>query len=658
MSNIYKPQLNYVVPQSQAQLTRPMTLQPTATERLIGQGLKGLEEVATIAAKEYVRIKSTEVADSLNQFKSDLAREKIRFTEENKGKNALDAEQHFANYARQKAQEYGKDFEGQFRDSFNQDAAATSLNFADQGAAYASQERQAWKQSVLKGDLTEFQNTIAQNFKDVDYINHQTSAIKQRIQEENLGMDVSAELAKIDKASVATQIDGYLSEGNIKVASTIFKANRGALGDDVFTYSQKIKNAQEALERRAEANRNKAVRSILKGYKDAEYAAQYQGDISGLNTIYQQLKAVGADLEASQIKSESDMYRYANEARITALDSDLRVLSQNVAELTQDLAANYNKMTTQEHKKKSAALEVSSKILNSRVSLLKEDPANAADVDPRVVYPDDATGEDRAAIRIEYQKSNYVPQAVQKVLTKQESAQLGSQFNNASTEQKVALLFGEGGVMEQYGRYAGKAVSEMGVDPLSQGMINRAWKDPYKMTQVKAFFALKDIDDKEIPKAPTGTVKAQDLLSDSELYQSYMSMAATTYSPEAIEAAKQMENLTDKALRLGWEPDRVLDMFDKGVTIINDTNMNIVLEDQIDADELEDSLNDYASSNLNDFISQQFTKDYQREDNVNRLLETGIWVNAPDGNGYVMVDPTTGSPVINMAGEYFTYGGE
>lgn len=203
---------------------------------------------------------TTRVSQSLLAMQKELSAERDRYMAENQGQNAIEAGQHFEKFARETAQKYFQEggFSGRFAEMFNKQAAGTTLHFTEQGQAYGRQQKAAWEESVLTGEIEDFQNLAAQNYNNPELIEFNRSALRERIENMRPGMDNRALLSRIDEGAAESIISGYLSHDDIKGARGALNEYRGLLGDKVNAVELQIRNRADALEAKARAEAERA----------------------------------------------------------------------------------------------------------------------------------------------------------------------------------------------------------------------------------------------------------------------------------------------------------------------------------------------------------------------------------------------------------------
>lgn len=232
----------------------------TAENQLAGTVLEAGKALTNVAIKEYVSTETTRVSQSLLAMQKELSAERDRYMAENQGQNAIEASQHFEKFARETAQKYFQEggFSGRFAEMFNKQAAGTALHFTEQGQAYGRQQKAAWEESVLTGEIEDFQNLAAQNYNNPELIEFNRSALRERIENMRPGMDNRALLSRIDEGAAESIISGYLSHDDIKGARGALNEYRGLLGDKVNAVELQIRNRADALEAKAQAEAERA----------------------------------------------------------------------------------------------------------------------------------------------------------------------------------------------------------------------------------------------------------------------------------------------------------------------------------------------------------------------------------------------------------------
>ena len=238
----------------------------TAENQLAGTVLEAGKALTNVAIKEYVSTETTRVSQSLLAMQKELSAERDRYMAENQGQNAIEAGQHFEKFARETAQKYFQEggFSGRFAEMFNKQAAGTTLHFTEQGQAYGRQQKAAWEESVLTGEIEDFQNLAAQNYNNSELIEFNRSALRERIENMRPGMDNRALLSRIDEGAAESIISGYLAHDDIKGARGALNEYRGLLGDKVNAVELQIRNRADALEAKARAEAERAQREAEK----------------------------------------------------------------------------------------------------------------------------------------------------------------------------------------------------------------------------------------------------------------------------------------------------------------------------------------------------------------------------------------------------------
>ncbi len=401
----------------------------TSETRTLASLLSSGDKLVKVAAREYVKDEAARVSQSIQQMNADLSAERERYMQENKGQNAIDAGQHFEQYATELAQKYMQDgkFQGRFAEYFEKYAMGNVLHFTEQGRSYGNQQREAWNKSVLDGALSDFQNQVAQNYNNKDWIAYNLQNLEQTVEAMRPGLDNTALMNNVRKAAAQNIVEGYLANDDIAGARQALNENREFLGDKAAAAEISIRNRADALQAKAEAQRNKAGRTILKGYDDAKYKAQFMGDASDLANIASQLRSVGLSDDADAVQSEADMWKEASADVTSAANLPLPEAVSMLDDLSQQTRSTEG-MTVEQHKALSTRAKAVKQVVEARIKAFKDDPAAAADNSPNFALPDDATMEDKAAARVTYQVKNGMPTDMTKPLTKDEEEKIATGY--------------------------------------------------------------------------------------------------------------------------------------------------------------------------------------------------------------------------------------
>ena len=250
------------------------TVSGRAEDRTLAAMLQSGLKLTDIIVKEYVQNETTRVEQSLADMNAELAAERERYMRENQGQNALNAGEHFEQFAqslRDKTLADGK-FQGRFADIFMKQASGLGFNFTEQGRSYARQQRGAWYDSVKKSMVSEIMNLAAQDYDDPDKIAYQLENYKSYLATIQHGLDNRGELNKVFQNVAETRVDGYLAHNRIADARDAFEESREMLGDRANAVKVRIDAHADALRAKAK-QRQLELRAGLAGrIEDAEAA--------------------------------------------------------------------------------------------------------------------------------------------------------------------------------------------------------------------------------------------------------------------------------------------------------------------------------------------------------------------------------------------------
>ncbi len=288
------------------------TVSGRAEDRTLAAMLQSGLKLTDIAVKEYVSNETARVSQSLQQMNAELAAERERYMRENQGQNALNAGEHFENFARELAEKHMADgkFQGRFAQEFVRQAAGTALHFTEQGRSYAGQQRAAWQDSLLKGEISTFQNQVAQNYDNKDWIEFNLNNLTHRINEMRPGLDNRALLDDVRKDAAEGVIDGFLASGRVGDARGALAQYRDMLGDRANVVKVRIDARADALQTKAEAQRKKAEKAVEEAaIKDA--TNNILTGVAGYPSLEEQREAAFAHVDSIEDPDKREKVRTA-----------------------------------------------------------------------------------------------------------------------------------------------------------------------------------------------------------------------------------------------------------------------------------------------------------------------------------------------------------
>lgn len=271
----------------------------TAQDSFLADVLAAGKQLTGIAIQEYVKDETTRVSQSLLGMQQELNAERDRYMAENKGQDAIGAGQHFEQFARAAVQRRLQDdkFSGRFAEMFMKQASGAALHFTEQGQAYGRQQKSAWEESVLQGDMEEFRKLVAQNYDNQELIEFNRDALRQRIEGMRPGMDNRALFSRLDSQTAGSIIEGYLAHDNISGARGALDKYRDLLGGEVNRVEASIASHARALESRAraEAATNMVGQWLVetKGLAPEERAAELYSRLDGIADMKERAQMAG-----------------------------------------------------------------------------------------------------------------------------------------------------------------------------------------------------------------------------------------------------------------------------------------------------------------------------------------------------------------------------
>ena len=449
---------------------------------------------------------------------------------------------------------------------------------------------------------------------------------------------------KIQSGAYGRLADKYISEGNLSAARRLAGEDALWMDGEQDNLRIRITRQEDILRAQAEANRDKQARTLLSGLKDAEYAARNMGDDSRLRAIAEGLQKLGMKAEAEEVLTQADFWQANRHAADYAQRQPLPDVWRKAGELQSQLKGETD---TDIHRRLSEELKVTAKIFSERVKAYQDDPAQAAA--SSVTLPDDATPEDVARLRMENERANGVPPDALMPLTKVEAGQLATQWAALPAEQRPAFLH----ELQAYGAYAPQVMKQVGISVMEQDMAFSMLNDPQNVGGAKAVFSTMSLDEKDVPKIEVKDALAE-FMEESDVYQVYLRQAQATNSPELWKTVKDYEQAATRLLKTGKSVEDVKRILNAGRERLTGDNM-AVLVPASRSEGVEKCLQRAMGKRLETFVRTGMSeaRDYEVKEELQRIRNTGIFVNSPDGKGFTLLDGVTGLPYRDNTGNAF-----
>lgn len=617
----------------------------TAQDSLLADVLAAGKQLTGIGIQEYVKDETTRVSQSLLGMQQELNAERDRYMAENKGQDAIGAGQHFEQFAKKAAQKYlqeGK-FSGRFAEMFMKQASGTALHFTEQGQAYGRQQKSAWEESVLQGDMEEFRKLVAQNYDNPELIEFSREALRQRIEGMRPGMDNRALFSRLDSQTAGSIIEGYLAHDDISGARGALDKYRDLLGGEVNRVEASIASHARALESRRKTD----ISLTASGFGDQIAYGMDTGDFSAATATVTRLRALGAVREAEKFSASLQLYQAAQAALGDNAEGPL---------LEQEMRARdaMNALLTPDNAKNAIALRDNvEKTLRKRQTAFLNDPAgyvamlpamqqDGADPQQPASFADRSRR--RLALQLELgQGLPYTP----RILTDSEAQNARNEYDRQESPAAKAAYLGK--LQAGTGDYFPQVLRELKMPPSVMAVAPVFSSLPQR--EAGLFLEASGLKPGDIPGGHDSDLRkeAEARVDASDIMQAVTGMAQDLpTSPQLRSLATHMRQAMVNADLLGLAPDTLDGMF----TVIDDSGMRLVIprSAQVDTDDLEDVLRSARKDVFRAYMQASTAAAGSYEDRLNAakaraLAENGIFISSGDGTGAVLVDPVSGAPV-------------
>lgn len=436
----------------------------------VGGEIKKLSaQISAYLAKKKQTERAADLADATTELTKSAMAYQSAYRQNNMGRMARNAADDFAANVNEAAEKIRERFKGdnELDAMFMQKAGELSMRSYAGGFSYAEREEEKYRADTAKEKLSLFTSAIGTGTEaDIaaskqDYMDTLATMYP--------GRNLNADIMELNRIEAGGMIERSLSSGDIRGAKAFYEKNRESLGKSAPSFLARIKNAQEAQERKWEAERNKAGRDILKGYGDAMYKATNFGDYSALEGMEKGLRSLGLSEDADRIKAEAGAFRESSETLRSASFLSMPEAGMKLAELDAGILSAMAEGDVKKHRRLSTLREALAGQIRQRASAMEKDPAKAASLSPAMQLPDNATMEDVASLRMDWQMKNGIPEDRRAPLTKEEVQGMGMEY--AKSADPVQYL---SGMKESFGSMYQSAMQQLvssGAMPVSASLV-------------------------------------------------------------------------------------------------------------------------------------------------------------------------------------------
>lgn len=534
---------------------------------------------------------------------------------------------------------------------FNNWATGREAQGTEQSVRYEHQQMQLYGQDVHNQRMQQIVNTIEQN------PGQWRDAMRQA--EESFVLAVGQGVFRKEEAAVESEkwrdkLKGVAFEN-------MYAKNRGAAMSSLKEFGFSLAD-QEQLKKKFKADqahdaalanqgRNEQVKLLSGQLKDAVYMAENSGNTKAMVGIADKLAKLGRGKEAEKIRLAASVIdnNYAAIKEVQA-DSVPEAMRKTAALATTVDALGKAGTNPEEYVKKSRELELRQKALKNKISGFETDPAAMAA--PVAVGE---TGQQQLQSRLNIQADNGVPISKRKVLSKEESSQMRGQFESLNIDAQVGFAQG---IVTQYGSLSPKVFAELGLDSVAQTALQQASIDPVgQAANARTVLTVNNMKLSELPKVDGAAKLTREAMELSKKYQYYTAMieSGQASNPSLLRQREEHASFLEKAVAHTGDPSKAAALLD-GAAGFAQTDDIVVSFDpsKISEQDVERGLSHAKNgAPMQAFLKTMDTRnDHHSEALRDHMVRNGVWQDAPDGNGFVLIDPVAQAPFRNNKGEY------
>lgn len=430
------------------------------------------------------------------------------------------------------------------------------------------------------------------------------------------------------------------------------------LQNDMWAVDPKVKarflDRAKAQRKQIKAETDRKASDIKSGIPDAEAYFLESGDNSALVDIENRLRTIGRAGDASEVAKKRRITEKAHS--VIRAGSDMPLMDQ-WEYVQKELAVD----STENASLKARAKDQAEKVIKARMQSFQKSPADfvASMVDPKL------SAERQAERRLEIQKEigkgiRFKPE----VLTKEEAAVYQDAWEEADANGKLDILTRLNG----FGAHRKAVLEQVGVPASTQIAAFMFWDNPMAKGDARVLITAATAKPSDIPKTGVTDSEVLNELEDSDVMSALRTVAKNQPGNVRFQGfVAEVEKTLINAAKISGDKATAAKLLDKHfASIIDDTTAIYFSPSKVpDMTALEVALKNKRAS-LGESL------EYQREmfekagmpaeafdERVGSIIDNGVWVNAPDGDGFVMLNPLdagtggSGAAVRLKDGDYF-----
>lgn len=422
---------------------------------------------------------------------------------------------------------------------------------------------------------------------------------------------------------------------------------------------------------REQAVRDDRLKALDMRMDAAQRLAVRSGDAAPLRDLARRFEALGAEEQARPLHERAALY----ESHTSAVKESLSLPLPKLAGLIRELEQNSGKESAQGNGDSAGELLLRRNIFKERRRFLEQDPAAAVEEE---VAASLAAGENLLAgagqverltdMRLAAQATNGAPETARRVLTNAETADYQKLWRAGNADTRRDMARG----LAAYGRYAGKAAEEIGLcaaETLALERINAG--DPGAEAALDAMLTLRSVRESagahlapyqeqgQGQNQEPGQGAGRDAMRHSHVVQAFRAAVEALPGDQRIAGMlRDFEHtFTGLAGMPGGGAQRAAAMLDGRLQGLADGEFALVYDPSVfDGDRrLENALREAQQGAALEKLAKNrdFASPEEREEWLFHVRQQGIWLNAPDRDGYVLYEPVSQMPVMDRDGKLF-----
>jgi hypothetical protein len=445
---------------------------------------------------------------------------------------------------------------------------------------------------------------------------------------------------------------GKLNSGGY---TNLDETQRGRMLDKAEQRKDRLAAQAEADQRKYEAEQNRTAR-LLASKADDSIATMAEIGEEGPLDIEGRLRGLGTEQALDLADKYRDQKRVAMDTFKVVKGFDHMPLMDQADEVKRMFTVSPGESGAKE---RIHAGDMAERVVNERIKRFSADPV--AYVQPMVeaIQMPGASQEERTAVSfsIQQEMAKGVPGFAPKIFGTDQAKNFGESWATMKPDERLGFTESLNGL----GRYKGQAIAELGLGAGAQFAVAAHGADVKNIILARTLIQAADMKESDIPGTPAekDAIKKSTnaALETNDVMKALITVGR--YQPQNSShlafVSELQKGLVNTALASG-DSKKAIEILNNTYDAVSQDNLAQIFYPKssgLKPAQIESALDTIRKSKAAEWVKsgEPLLQGKILDERVRDLQQRGVWVNSPDGNGFVLLHPTTGLAVADSTGK-------